>query len=112
MKNTVSLRKNHDFRIVYNRGKSIANRLVVMFVLPNNLGINRVGFSVSKKVGKSVIRSRVTRLLRESVRLLENKVKIGYDIVILARVNCNEMSFSEAKSAVFHLLKKHNLENK
>lgn len=109
MKNTVSLRKNHDFRIVYNRGKSVANRLIVMFVLANGLGYSRVGFSVSKKVGKSVVRSRVTRLLRESVRLLESRVKVGYDIVILARVSCNGTSFSETQSAVWHLYKKHGL---
>lgn len=112
MKNTVSLKKNYDFRLVYNRGKSIANRLIVMFVLPNNLGFNRIGFSVSKKVGKSVVRSRVTRLLRESVRLLESKVGLSYDIVILARPSCKGINFDEAKSAVWHLYKKHNLDLK
>ena len=112
MKNTVSLRKNHDFRLVYNRGKSIANRLIVMFVLPNGSALNRVGFSVSKKVGKSVVRSRVTRLLRENVRLLECRMKIGYDIIILARIPCNAMNFKEAESAVWHLLKKHGLDKK
>jgi len=110
MKKTISLKKNHDFRLVYNRGKSIANRLIVMFVIPNNLNFNRVGFSVSKKVGKSVIRSRVTRLLRESVRLSEDKLKTGYDIIILARSSCSDMSFTEADSAVWHLIKKHNLD--
>ena len=109
MKNSVSLKKNYDFRLVYNKGKSIANRLLVVFVMPNGLGFNRIGFSVSKKVGKSVVRSRVTRLLRESVRLSEARIKTGYDIVILARSSCNGMSFKEADSAVWHLIKKHNL---
>jgi len=109
MKNSTSLKKNHDFRLVYNRGKSIANRLIVMFVMPNGLDFNRIGFSVSKKVGKSVIRSRVTRLLRESVRLSSERLKVGYDIIILARSSCNGMSFEEANSAVNHLMKKHGL---
>ena len=112
MKNSTSLKKNYDFRLVYNRGKSIANRLLVMFVMPNGLEINRVGFSVSKKVGKSVVRSRVTRLLRESVRLSEHNIKTGYDVIILARSSCNGMSFKEAESAVWHLVKKHGLDIK
>lgn len=106
----VSLKKNQDFRQVYNKGKSIANRLIVMFVLPNDFGLNRIGFSVSKKVGKSVVRSRVTRLLRESMRLSAGKVKRGYDIIILARASCNGISFREADSALWHLIKKHNLD--
>jgi len=112
MKNSTSLKKNHDFRLVYNRGKSIANRLIVMFVMPNGLGFNRIGFSVSKKVGKSVVRSRITRLLRESIRLSDAHLKMGYDIIILARASCNGMSFKEAESAVWHLVKKHNLDIK
>ena len=112
MKKTTSLKKNHDFRLVYNRGKSVANHLLVMFVLPNGLSFNRVGFSVSKKVGKSVVRSRVTRLLRESVRLSDGKIKTGYDIIVLARSSCNGMSFKEAENAVWHLIKKHNLDLK
>lgn len=112
MKKVISLKKNQSFRLVYNKGKSIANRLIVMFVLPNDLGFNRIGFSVSKKVGKSVVRSRVTRLLRESMRLSQNKVKKGYDIIILARTSCNGMSFKEAESALWHLVKKHNLDLK
>lgn len=112
MKSSISLKKNHDFRLVYNRGKSIANRLIVMFVLPNGLGMNRVGYSVSKKVGKSVVRSRVTRLLRESMRLSEKKVKTGFDIIILARPSCNGIGFKEIESAVLHLVGKHNLDLK
>jgi len=112
MKKMVSLKKNQDFRLVYNKGKSVANRFIVVFVLPNGLEFNRVGFSVSKKVGKSVVRSRVTRLLRESMRLLVNKIKTGHDIIILARTSCNGMSFKEADSAIWHLIKKHNLDLK
>jgi len=109
MKNTVSLKKNYEFRHVYNRGKSIANRLLVMYLLPNTTDSNRLGLSVSKKVGGSVVRSRVTRLIKESYRLGEHKVKKGYTIVFIARASCNGASFKEVDSAVFHLLKKHNM---
>ena len=64
-----SLKKNQDFQSVYRNGKSYANRLLVMYVLENNLDKNRLGISVSKKVGNSVVRHHVTRLVRESYRL-------------------------------------------
>ena len=66
-----SLKKNRDFQNVYCNGLSYANRFLVMYVLENHLGKNRIGISVSKKVGNSVIRHRVTRLIRESYRLQE-----------------------------------------
>ena len=72
-----SLKKNQDFQSVYRNGKSYANRLLVMYVLENNLDKNRLGISVSKKVGNSVVRHHVTRLVRESYRLQENIFKSG-----------------------------------
>ena len=60
MEFTESLKKNYQFRFVYNRGKSIANRLLVMYVVRNGTDGNRFGISVSKKVGNSVVRSRIT----------------------------------------------------
>ena len=77
MEFTESLKKNYQFRFVYNRGKSIANRLLVMYVVRNGTNGNRFGISVSKKVGNSVVRSRITRLLRESYRLSESKFLAG-----------------------------------
>ena len=72
MKFSESLKKNTDFRRVYNKGSSHSNNLLVMYVLPNNKEENRLGISVSKKVGNSVVRHRVARLVRESYRLNEN----------------------------------------
>ena len=66
MKHTESLKKNYQFRYVYNRGKSMANRHLVLYLVKNGTQANRLGISVSKKVGKSVVRSHVTRLIRES----------------------------------------------
>lgn len=109
MEFTESLRKNFQFRYVYNRGKSLANRHLVMYVIKNGRNINRLGISVSKKVGKSVVRSRVTRLIRESYRLSEEKVLKGYDIVVIARVSSNDASYRDINRSLNHLLKKHNL---
>lgn len=108
---TKSLKKNYQFRTVYNKGKSIANRYLVVYVLKNGRNFNRIGFSVSKKVGISVVRSRVTRLIRENYRLSEKKVKRGFDIVVIARTSCGDASFKNIGGALLHLIKKHNLWN-
>ena len=106
---TESLKKNYQFRFVYNKGRSIANRYLVMYVVKNNLQINRIGYSVSKKVGNSVTRSRITRLLRESYRLTEHNLESGYDIVVIARGSMKEATFAETDRSLKHLLKKHKL---
>ena len=97
-----SLKKNQDFQSVYRNGKSYANRLLVMYVLENNLDKNRLGISVSKKVGNSVVRHHVTRLVRESYRLQENIFNSGLDIVVVARANAASASFREIESALLH----------
>ena len=72
MKFSESLKKNRDFQYVYKNGKSYANKCLVMYIIPNEQNKNRVGISVSKKVGNSVVRHHLTRLIRESYRLSEN----------------------------------------
>ena len=109
MEFTESLKKNYQFRFVYNRGKSIANRLLVMYVVRNGTDGNRFGISVSKKVGNSVVRSRITRLLRESYRLSESKFLAGYDIVVIARASAKEATYRAVESALMHLLNKQKL---
>jgi len=106
---TESLKKNYQFRYVYNRGKSLANRHLVMYVIKNGKQTNKLGISVSKKVGKSVTRSHVTRLIRESYRLTEQEIKQGFDIVVIARVSAKDISYQEMLRSLRHLLKKHNL---
>ena len=80
-----SLKKNQDFQKVYRKGTSQANRYLVMYVLKNGHMENRLGISVSKKVGNSVVRHRITRLIRESYRLNETLFERGLDIVVVAR---------------------------
>lgn len=100
-----SLRKNKEFQYVYNKGNSVANKYLIMYILNNDLNVNRIGISVSKKVGNSVIRHRLTRLIRESYRLTERNYKCGYDIVVIARPTAKDKSFSEINSALNHLAK-------
>lgn len=80
-----------------------------MYVLENNRDMNRIGISVSKKVGNSVVRHRVTRLLRESYRLHENIFNDGLDIVVVARNNAASASYAEIESALLHLGKLHHI---
>ena len=109
LKFTQSLKKNYQFRFVYNKGKSVANKYLVMYAIKNNSNENFIGISVSKKVGNSVVRSRVTRLIRESYRLNEHKLKNGYSFVIIARNLTNGAKYQEIEKALNHLLFKHNL---
>ncbi|QUH19353.1 ribonuclease P protein component [Alkaliphilus sp. B6464] len=106
MKAINRLRKNEDFRKVYQKRNSMANRLLIIYISKNEYEFNRVGFTVSKKVGKSVVRSRVKRLLNESYRLNDDKVLQGYDIIFVARDTSAESTYKEVESAMIHLLKK------
>ena len=103
MKYSESLKKTKDFQNVYRRGKSYANRYLVMYVLSNQTEGNRLGISVSKKVGNSVIRHHLTRLIRESYRLHEDMFNSGLDMVVIARVSAKDRSMREIESALLHL---------
>ena len=98
-----SLKKNRDFQKVYRLGKSYANKYLVMYILENHTERNRIGISVSKKVGNSVIRHHLTRLIRESYRLQEDMFHSGWDIVIIARASAKEVGFHQIESALMHL---------
>lgn len=106
MKFSESLKKNKDFQHVYKNGTSQANRFLVMYVLENQYNKNRLGISVSKKVGNSVVRHRVTRLIRESYRLNEELFKKNCDIVVIARNTAKGRSYQEIESALLHLAHK------
>ena len=109
MRFSESLKKNHQFQFVYKYGKSYANKYLVMYIKENGTERNRVGISVSKKVGNSVVRHRVTRLVRESYRLHEAVFNSGLDIVIVARQNAASVGYEEIESALLHLGKLHHI---
>ena len=112
MKYSESLKKNKDFQYIYRKGKSYANKYLVMYVLENGTSQNRLGISVSKKVGNSVVRHHLTRLVRESYRLHEDVFRRGFDIVVVARVSAKERTFREIESAFLHLGRLHHLVEK
>ena len=103
MKYSESLKKNRDFQKVYRKGKSYANKYLVMYVLENGTSQNRLGISVSKKVGNSIVRHRLTRLIRESYRLQEERFRCGLDIIVIARIGAKGKNYKDIVGAMLHL---------
>ncbi len=109
MKRFPSIKKNSDFQVVYRTGKSYANKLLVMYVIRKGDEETRIGISVSKKVGNSVVRHRVTRLVRESFRLKKAYIETGLDIVVVARPAAKDSNYNMIESAFVHLCGLHNI---
>ena len=105
MQFTVSLKQNHIFRRLY-RTQGIADSCMVLYTRRNRNGENRVGYTVSKKLGHAVVRNRVRRRLREVYRLNESVLAPGYDIVIVARTRAIDTPFSSLVSSFLTLTEK------
>ena len=101
------IRKSEEFESVYQSGKSYANKYFVIYMSKNDFGINRLGVSVSKKVGNSVIRHRIKRLVKESFRLHEDMFNSGLNIVVIARKDAGGITYEETTKALLHLMKLH-----
>ena len=104
-----SLRKNWEFQSVYRNGKSKANRCFVMIIKKNDASSNRIGISVSKKVGNSIVRHRLTRLIRESYRLQEERFRCGLDIIVIARIGAKGKDYKDIVGAMLHLAHLHKI---
>ena len=105
MKFSTSLKLNHVFRRLY-RTNGFANPYLVLYARKNRAGINRVGITVSKKLGKAHIRNRVRRRFREVYRLNEERFQSGWDIVVVARSRAIEADFSDLTKAYLQLARK------
>lgn len=95
----ITLKKNYEFRRLYGKGKSAVTPYLVVYCLKNRSEYRRVGFTVSVKLGKAVVRNRVRRRLREIYRLNESKLKSGVDIVIVARGRSVGAEYAEIERA-------------
>ena len=98
-----SLKKNHQFQFVYKNGRTYANKYFVMIIKENGLDKNRLGISVSKKVGNSVVRHRFARLVREAYRLHEDIFNSGLDIVVVARACARDASYFDIEESLLSL---------
>ena len=105
MKYSCALKLNHIFRRLYHTS-AVANSHLVMYARPNRLSINRVGITVSKKLGHAVVRNRVRRRLREVYRLNEELFTPGWDIVVVARSRCIDAPFGSIVKAYLALAAK------
>ena len=94
-----TLKKNSDFRRLYSKGKSAVNPYMVVYCRRNRLNENRLGYTVSTKLGHAVVRNRVRRRLREIYRLNSAALKSGYDIVIVARSRCVGAKYADMNDA-------------
>lgn len=99
MRFTASLKENHLFRRLYRRGDSLANAFVVLYCRKNGTDQNRLGFTVSAKMGCAVQRNRVRRRLREIYRLNEEKFQSGWDIVVVTRTRAMTASYAKLEKA-------------
>ncbi|MCY0875448.1 MAG: ribonuclease P protein component [Firmicutes bacterium] len=103
------LRRNKDFRVVFHRGQSVANRYFVLYVSKKENAVTRAGFSVSKKVGNAVVRNRIKRLLREVLRKQINQFGTGYDLIVIARKEAYGLTYVDVERQVQQLLRRSKL---
>ena len=104
------LKRKEDFQAVFQRGQAVANRQFVCYTLrDSSLTGRRIGVSVSKKVGKAVVRNRVKRLMRESVRSMLDELPEGIDVVVIARVSAKDLDYHKTLQSLRHLFRKANL---
>lgn len=106
MKKTTPLKENHLFRRVYSRGKSAADSRLVLYVRGNGQKGNRLGFTVSTKVGHAVVRNRVRRRLREIYRLHEEGVVGGRDVIVVARTRAASSDYRQLEKSFLKLADK------
>ena len=109
MKRFPSIKKNSDFQNIYRNGKSYANRLLVMYVMRNGEESNQLGISVSKKVGNSVVRHHIARLMREIFRLNNEKIETGLNIIVVARTAAAASDYKHLEGAYMHLCGLHHI---
>lgn len=108
--NTDGIKKDSDFRKVYQRGKSLADRNLVIYTMKNKSDKSRIGISISKKVGKAHERNRIRRCIKEAYRLnIDDKVLGGYDLVFLARINAADKDYRELEKSLKYICKKANI---
>ena len=105
------IKENSDFQKVMKNGKWYTSECLTVYILSNNLNSNRIGVAVGKKAGKSVVRNRLKRLIRETYRLNEKQIVKGIDIVIVWRssTNIDNVNFDVVQKSLLKCLNKANL---
>lgn len=112
MLHSVTIKKNHEFRRLYTKGRRAVLPSLVLYALSNRGDRNRVGFTVTVKLGSAVVRNRIRRRLREIYRLHEQDFRRGLDLVVVARARCVTASYAELEQAFLKAAEKLDLLNK
>ncbi len=105
-KELLRLKKNWEFKKVYRYGRTVVSRNIVLYYCPNGQGYNRIGFSISKKVGRSVVRNRIKRIYKEAFKLIEKQIRKGYDFILIARKPAVDVTFQEACKELLSLCRR------
>lgn len=110
MEKAYRVKKNKEFQEIFRKGKSFANRqLVIYYIEKTNQPHFRIGLSVGKKIGNAVMRNRIKRCLRQAFSDLKDSIPAGYDIVIIARQPAKDMDCHSFKNSLIHLLRREKL---
>jgi len=109
MRKTLSITRNSLFRRLYAKGKTVSSFDMVVYTLPNRSGGNRLGITVSAKIGKAVIRNRIRRRIKEAYRTVESHIPSGINMVIVARSAAKNRKMPEIRENLVMLLKKSDL---
>ena len=97
------IKRNSDFQAIYRKGKSVANRQFVIYVMPDeNLTHFKLGISVSKKLGNAVTRNRIKRSIRENFKVHKNDI-IAKKIIVIARQPAKDMTVLEIQKRLKEL---------
>lgn len=104
MEKKYRLRKNMEFKRVYNGGKSYWNRNLILYVRKNDLKNSRIGITITKKIGNAVVRNRIRRRMKEIIRLKLGNIKNGYDLILIPKKNVQDISYKDLESAMIHIM--------
>lgn len=102
-----TIKKNSEFKIIYKKGKSIAGAYLVLYRYKAKHNEKKFGITISKKVGKAIIRNRIRRLIKEFIRLNLNIFENGYDYVIVSRVRAKDADYIAIKKNLLYLVRQH-----
>ncbi len=111
MQKSLRLTKNFEFKSVYRAGRRWTSPFFTMYIKKNSLGYTRLGVSVSKKVGKSVVRNRIKRQIKEIIRLNYDFIRDGWDIVFVVRPLSVDLQYGKMKREIKNLLKRGRIYN-
>jgi len=106
MKKIITIKRSRDFSRAFKRGKSVADKYLVIYIYKNNIEINRIGISIGKKVGNSVNRNRVKRLIRENYRQIKASLEVGFDVIFIPRQLSKDAKCKDIYNSIFKLFKK------